>query len=1294
MKLLLFIVSIYFILDAPFSIATAAAPAPIPQTGQVTCYNESGATIACTGTGQDSELKMGVAWPSPRFVDNSIASSTDKTVTDKLTGLIWTKDANLMKTRDPSFDSDGTAQDGAVTWQHALDYIKKLNTENYLGHKDWRLPNINEIKSLFNQRQTSSAIWLNGQGFTNVQSDAYCSGSTNANRTNYAWHVSMNYGIVGYGNKTYDDYVWPVRSGQSGAFGSLQLSKTDQTTCYDTVGTVISCSGTGQDGELQVGAAWPSQRFLDNGDQTMTDKLTGLIWSKDSNPAGGYKTWQGALDYIKTLNNSNYLGHSDWRLPNRNELESMVNRGQTSSANWLNSQGISNVQSSYYWSGSTGADSTDGAWSVDMGSGYVGNVYKTSSYYVWPVRSGQSGSFGSLALSSAATTFAATNSGTQSAPTTLTLTNGGAAAVAVSATTITGTDATQFTVATGGSAPCASLTPTLAAGASCTLNVTFAPTSAGSKSAALQITSNDLVNPTIKSDLTGTAVVPVNGVCGTSDKQTLTAKPTGNLCTSGTVTTVSGSGPWNWSCAGSNGGTTASCSAAIASYTVTATGGTGGSITPATRTINYGATTTFTVTANAGSTTSEVSGCGGSLSGTTYTTSAITTDCTVTALFGTNQYAISATVTGGNGAVSCTNPVNYGATSTCAITPASGYRVATFTDNGTDKKSSVTGNSYSIANAIANHTITATFELIPDTTAPTVAITTPVNGTSSDSLIDITGTSSDNAGGSGVSKAEVQIFNTTTQRYVSGASFTTTATWVLATTSDNWKNWQLDTSNMAVNNLTSSANGSYTITARAIDGSGNFSTPAVVSFTRGNGTGSGTTMLLVAKSEAAAGTVSSSLTGISCDTLCGATGASYNTGASVILTATPAAGYYFLNWSNCDNPNTNVCTVSVSTNHPTVTANFNKKSVTTLSLTPHTQTLTLNLNQTVSGRLATLPDLPSADLNNQTISVTIKGPDGQQALDTKTTDNNGTWSLPLSLFTKKGTYFISASYAGAEKMMSSSSDIATILVAKSAGYAIIVHGKINNNEGLLDHLHTTDMIKEKLIQRLFLDEDITYLKSSATTAPSKTDVQNAITTWAKNKLNTSPAPLVVVLVDHGDPSQFHIGNDYITPQDLAGWMTTLDSSLTADARAENQIVVIGTCYSGSFIPALSRQGRIIITSADAIEQSIRGTMVGYADDKTTKIRQGEAFLEELFSRLGSGKYLGDAFKQAVDALTPKIPRITNGTFSNFGDKFSQHPLLDADGDGKGSYLLDGTPDGLAIAKLVTGEGASLLRART
>ncbi|MDD5287229.1 MAG: DUF1566 domain-containing protein [Desulfuromonadaceae bacterium] len=393
---------------------TASPPAPLPRTGQTICYDGAGATISCSGTGQDGELQAGVAWPSPRFTDNG-----DQSITDNLTGLIWTKDANLMKTRDPLFTAtyDGAGfpipeEEGAgATWQQALDYVKKLNSENYLGHNDWRLPNINELAILVNRGQTNQVTWLNSQGFSNVQSSVYWSGSTYASYTNGAWVVSMSDGSVDsyYGNKANSRYyyVWPVRAGQSGSFGYLTLPKTGQTNCYNASGATISCSGTGQDGELQTGTAWPTPRFTDNSlsnstENTVTDNLTGLIWCKNANLAVATKTWQQALDYIKSLNNIGYAGHNDWRLPNSNELASLVSRGQSNSATWLNGQGFSNVQ--YYppyWSGSIYADNLfrTYAWYVYMEYGYTQDTEMTVSYYVWPVRGGQTGSSASFTLS-------------------------------------------------------------------------------------------------------------------------------------------------------------------------------------------------------------------------------------------------------------------------------------------------------------------------------------------------------------------------------------------------------------------------------------------------------------------------------------------------------------------------------------------------------------------------------------------------------------------------------------------------------------------------------------------------------------------------------------------------------------------------------------------------------------------------------------------------------------------------------------------------------------------------------
>ena len=67
------------------------ASAPVPETGQTTCYDALGNTIACLDSGQDGELQKGVAWPSPRFTDYG-----DGTVRDNLTGLTWMKEADCI----------------------------------------------------------------------------------------------------------------------------------------------------------------------------------------------------------------------------------------------------------------------------------------------------------------------------------------------------------------------------------------------------------------------------------------------------------------------------------------------------------------------------------------------------------------------------------------------------------------------------------------------------------------------------------------------------------------------------------------------------------------------------------------------------------------------------------------------------------------------------------------------------------------------------------------------------------------------------------------------------------------------------------------------------------------------------------------------------------------------------------------------------------------------------------------------------------------------------------------------
>jgi hypothetical protein len=187
----------------------------------------------------------------------------------------------------------------------------------------------------------------------------------------------MGNGDVNWDRKSVDYYVWPVRSEDG---GNIELPQTGQKSSY--LG--------GDDGDLQKGLSWPLPRFVDLGDGTIVDKLTGLMWTKDANLAG-FKTWQEALDYVASMNSGNIenFGYTDWRLPNINELESLIDADQCSPA-LPKGDPFNNVQSyTNYWSSTTYAGHTSHAWCVYMGNGSVGLYVKSGGYYVWPVRSGE-----------------------------------------------------------------------------------------------------------------------------------------------------------------------------------------------------------------------------------------------------------------------------------------------------------------------------------------------------------------------------------------------------------------------------------------------------------------------------------------------------------------------------------------------------------------------------------------------------------------------------------------------------------------------------------------------------------------------------------------------------------------------------------------------------------------------------------------------------------------------------------------------------------------------------------------
>ena len=229
--------------------------------------------------------------------------------------------------------------------------------------------------------------------------------------------------------------AWVDGSEVTGTLPNNRVLKTGQTSCWDKNGTQISCSGTGQDGEYQLGilpewvptpgdGPWPrgaytvygftGTRFTDNGDGTVTDNWTRLIWLQDAkcydDDWGDWLTWEDALTWANELydgcedcggtpdnrdcNLSDGSNPGDWRLPNVNELHSLIDLDEEDPA-LPAGHPFENIQDIHwtYWSSTTDTEYRYKAHVVNMDSGSVIERSKEENYsyryFVWPVRGGQ-----------------------------------------------------------------------------------------------------------------------------------------------------------------------------------------------------------------------------------------------------------------------------------------------------------------------------------------------------------------------------------------------------------------------------------------------------------------------------------------------------------------------------------------------------------------------------------------------------------------------------------------------------------------------------------------------------------------------------------------------------------------------------------------------------------------------------------------------------------------------------------------------------------------------------------------
>ncbi|MBM4386416.1 MAG: DUF1566 domain-containing protein [Deltaproteobacteria bacterium] len=195
--------------------------------------------------------------------------------------------------------------------------------------------------------------------------------------------------------------IFPFQCGANECFCNYpcdvagKLPDTGQGKCYDN-GKAIACPAqgaafSGQDAHYTTNKI----SFKDNGNGTVTDNVTGLIWMKC--PAGLTgtgcataialeRTWKGAIDECA---NSTFAGNSDWRLPSRWEIQRLADYGSFSPA--INTGYFPNTPGNWFWSSSSYAPNAYGGWRVGFYDGDVGNYNKDDTCYVRCVRSGQYG---------------------------------------------------------------------------------------------------------------------------------------------------------------------------------------------------------------------------------------------------------------------------------------------------------------------------------------------------------------------------------------------------------------------------------------------------------------------------------------------------------------------------------------------------------------------------------------------------------------------------------------------------------------------------------------------------------------------------------------------------------------------------------------------------------------------------------------------------------------------------------------------------------------------------------------
>ncbi|EMI53205.1 Lcl C-terminal domain-containing protein [Rhodopirellula sallentina] len=326
-KRLAFIIMTLLITSDPAMLrATESVPAPVPDTGQQRCYgNRNEIMFPSAGEpyhGQDAQYSTN----APSYRDNG-----DGTVSDLITGLMWEKTPDFTK----------------VTQDQAEVRAKQLTTG---GHHDWRVPTIKELFSIadFCGNMHSRTPYIDTTVFSFVYPNT-TQGETGrpGSRDMDAQYASSNrcVGITMGRDRSAFGFNFA-----DGRIKSYPLKATRYLRC------------------VRGNPNYGKNRFQDNGDGTIADHATGLMWQ--TMDSGQPMDWKGALAYAEGLVLG---GKDDWRLPNVKELQSLVDYSRAPDATVSANRGAAidplfqlTTTESWFWSSTTHIE-TGGAYYVCFG---------------------------------------------------------------------------------------------------------------------------------------------------------------------------------------------------------------------------------------------------------------------------------------------------------------------------------------------------------------------------------------------------------------------------------------------------------------------------------------------------------------------------------------------------------------------------------------------------------------------------------------------------------------------------------------------------------------------------------------------------------------------------------------------------------------------------------------------------------------------------------------------------------------------------------------------------------------